>query len=268
MRAGREDGRRDDRPQTDGPAQRPNGAGQRSRRARRPSLQARGLGDAGCDAAARPRGPPGEVRRPGGLLGSGRTETARLLFGLDRADAGQLERRRRSRPRCAPRASAIAPASPSAPRTARPRASSPSSSVRENIVLALQARAASAALSRGPPGRARGQLHRGAGHQAARPGDAHLAALAAATSRRCCWPAGWSPSRAADPRRADPRHRRGGQGRDPGPGHAALRRRHGGAVHLLRAGGGRCALATGSAVLRDRRKVASSPPARPTSATV
>jgi galactofuranose transport system ATP-binding protein len=40
----------------------------------------------GVDLALR----PGEALGMGGLLGSGRTETARLLFGLDRADAGAI----------------------------------------------------------------------------------------------------------------------------------------------------------------------------------
>ena len=46
---------------------------------------------------------------------------------------------------------------------------------------------------------------------------------------------------AADPRRADPRHRRRRQGRDPAAGRRPGRRRHGGAVHLRRAGGGAAA---------------------------
>lgn len=55
-----------------------------------PVLEARGLGRRGqlqpVDVALR----RGEVVGVGGLLGSGRTELARLLFGLDRPDSGEL----------------------------------------------------------------------------------------------------------------------------------------------------------------------------------
>ena len=68
---------------------------------------------------------PGEVVGLAGLLGSGRTELARLLFGADRADTGELDGRRARRRGCArPRAAHRPQASPSPRRTARPRASS------------------------------------------------------------------------------------------------------------------------------------------------
>lgn len=59
--------------------------------ARSPLLQASGLGRRGqlkpVDLTLR----RGEVVGVGGLLGSGRTELARLLFGLERADSGELK---------------------------------------------------------------------------------------------------------------------------------------------------------------------------------
>ena len=55
-----------------------------------PLLQAIGLGRKGVARAVRPRRAiEGEVVGIAGLLGSGRTELARLLFGADRADTGE-----------------------------------------------------------------------------------------------------------------------------------------------------------------------------------
>ena len=107
-----------------------------------PLLEVRGLGRKGSlhpmDLSVR----PGEVVGLAGLLGSGRTETARLLFGVDRADCGTMtiggETVRFNSPRDALRHRIAF--------TAEDRKVDgiiPNLSVRENIVLALQA-------SRGP----------------------------------------------------------------------------------------------------------------------
>src|SRR5690606_18195036 len=53
-------------------------------------VQARGLARRGALQPVDLELRAGEVLGLGGLLGSGRTELARLLFGLDRADAGEL----------------------------------------------------------------------------------------------------------------------------------------------------------------------------------
>ena len=68
----------------------------------------------------------GEIVGLAGLLGSGRTETARAVFGADRPDAGTITLRRRARTQFAePARTPSPPAWASARRTARSRASSP-----------------------------------------------------------------------------------------------------------------------------------------------
>ncbi len=56
----------------------------------RPLLEARGLGRRGAVAPADLEIYPGEIVGFAGLLGSGRTELARLLYGADKPDAGEL----------------------------------------------------------------------------------------------------------------------------------------------------------------------------------
>ncbi len=98
----------------------------------------RGRAVAGVDLTVR----AGEVVGLAGLLGSGRTETAKLLFGIDRRDAGTIAIKG-----AAP--STTAPASPReamrlglafAPEERKTEAILPDLSVRQNIVLSLQAR--------------------------------------------------------------------------------------------------------------------------------
>jgi len=102
-------------------------------------LEARGIGRRGqlnpVDLALR----RGEVVGVGGLLGSGRTELARLLFGLDRADSGELrvggEHLRFDNP-----AQAIRHGLAMCPEERKFDGIVAELSVRENIALALQAR--------------------------------------------------------------------------------------------------------------------------------
>jgi monosaccharide-transporting ATPase len=114
-----------------------------------PVLEARGLGRRGAIESIDLTLRRGEVTGLAGLLGSGRTETARLLFGIDRADTGEIRVQ-------------DAPATLRSPRDAvrlglafcsedrKTEGLLPNLSVRENLIFALQAkRGAWRTLARG-----------------------------------------------------------------------------------------------------------------------
>ena len=82
---------------------------------------------------------PGEVVGLAGLLGSGRTETARLLFGIDKADDGTMSIDGAPTTLSSPR-DAIRHRFAFLPEDRKTQGIIPELSVRENIVLALQAR--------------------------------------------------------------------------------------------------------------------------------
>ena len=81
----------------------------------------------------------GELLGLAGLLGSGRTETARLLFGADKADSGAIEIDGRSRVFSTPR-DAIAEGIGFCSEDRKHEGAILALSVRENLILALQAR--------------------------------------------------------------------------------------------------------------------------------
>jgi galactofuranose transport system ATP-binding protein len=90
----------------------------------------------------------GEIVGLAGLLGSGRTETARLLFGIDRAQTGEMFLEGRKVLFNSPR-QAIREGFAFTPEDRKVEGIVPHLSVRENIILALQARRGSTkALSR------------------------------------------------------------------------------------------------------------------------
>ena len=95
----------------------------RSRRRRRCSRPRRSAARARSRRSTSPS-TPGEVVGLAGLLGSGRTELARLLFGADRADAGSVVVDGDGGHDAQPARADGARASPSAPRTAGPKGSS------------------------------------------------------------------------------------------------------------------------------------------------
>ncbi|HEU5135284.1 MAG TPA: sugar ABC transporter ATP-binding protein [Steroidobacteraceae bacterium] len=82
---------------------------------------------------------PGEILGLAGLLGSGRTEVARLLFGLDRADAGEIRMSGRPVSLDNP-AQAIAHTIAFCPEERKTEGIVEDLSIRDNIVLTLQAR--------------------------------------------------------------------------------------------------------------------------------
>lgn len=104
-----------------------------------PVLSARQLGRKGAiepfDLAVH----QGEVMGLAGLLGSGRTEAVRLLFGLDRPTQGQVSLQGRTLSKLSPRR-AIAQGMGFCPEDRKADGVIGSLSVRENILLALQAR--------------------------------------------------------------------------------------------------------------------------------
>jgi len=112
-----------------------------------PAIDAQGLGCRGklhpVDLQVR----RGEMLGLGGLLGSGRTELARLLFGLDRAERGELriggERVELKHP-----ADAVVRGLALCPEERKTDGIVAELSVRENIVLALQARQGWRGMSR------------------------------------------------------------------------------------------------------------------------
>jgi simple sugar transport system ATP-binding protein len=81
----------------------------------------------------------GQVTGLGGLLGSGRTETARLLFGIDRADSGTISVDGQSVKLNSPR-QAVRYGIAFCPEDRKNEGIVADLSIRENIILALQAR--------------------------------------------------------------------------------------------------------------------------------
>ena len=102
-------------------------------------LQARGLGRKGTLAPLDLDMHKGEMLGLCGLLGSGRTEAARLLFGADQADSGAIEMNGRKRSFATPR-DAIAQGIGFCSEDRKHEGAILSLSVRENLILALQAK--------------------------------------------------------------------------------------------------------------------------------
>jgi simple sugar transport system ATP-binding protein len=114
-------------------------AGADARAGSTPFLAAHGVGRTGAVAPADLAVYPGEIVGLAGLLGSGRTELARLLFGADRADSGTVAVAGRPVRLRSPLA-AIAERIAFSSENRKSEGVIDDLTVRENIVLALQAR--------------------------------------------------------------------------------------------------------------------------------
>jgi len=106
---------------------------------REPLLQARGLARRGAVEPMDIELRVGEVLGLAGLLGSGRTELARLLFGMDKADAGELRLRGELLKLTTP-TQAVRHGLAMCPEERKAEGIVADLSIRENIALALQAR--------------------------------------------------------------------------------------------------------------------------------
>jgi monosaccharide-transporting ATPase len=104
-----------------------------------PFLQARGLGRRGSVGGIDLDVVPGKATAIAGLLGSGRTETVRLLFGIDHADAGTLTVDGKPVRLRSP-LDAIRRRFGFCPEDRKAEGILPELSLRENIILALQCR--------------------------------------------------------------------------------------------------------------------------------
>jgi simple sugar transport system ATP-binding protein len=102
-------------------------------------LSARDLARLGSVAGVNVEIRPGEILGFAGLLGSGRTEVARLMFGLDQPDAGELQLRGTPVNLREP-AHAIAHGLSFCPEERKTEGIVDELSIRDNIILSLQAR--------------------------------------------------------------------------------------------------------------------------------
>ncbi|MEY9702075.1 monosaccharide-transporting ATPase [Bradyrhizobium diazoefficiens] len=194
----------------------------------------------------------GEVVGLAGLLGSGRTETARLVFGAERADRGQAKVEGAPVRLHSPR-DGVRHGFGYCPEERKTDGIVAELSVRENIVLALQAkRGLHRPLSAPRAGRDRAPLRQDAGHPSVRSGAPGGPALRRQSAKSAAGALARDLAAAAGAGRADPRHRRRRACRDHPPDPRPLRRRALSARDLLGAGRDRDLFGSGRGAARPR----------------
>ncbi len=183
-----------------------------------PLMTALGLGRRGGVEAFDLEVYPGQVLGLAGLLGSGRTELARLLFGADRSDGGTLsvngEEVRLRNP-----GAAMARDITYSSEDRKAEGIVADLTVRENIVLAMQAERGW--IRRLPAAQVDEIVEKYIKALDIRPANPNVLVrnLSGGNQQKVLL-ARWlaTAPEDADPRRADPRHRRRGQGGDPASG--------------------------------------------------
>jgi monosaccharide-transporting ATPase len=179
----------------------------------------------------------GELLGLAGLLGSGRTETARLLFGADKADQGSIEVGGKPHNFANPR-DAIRQGIAFCSEDRKHEGAILPLSVRENVVLALQARQG---IWRAIPMKRQQQLAsdyvKWLGIKTARHRDADRHALGRQPAEGAFGALAGDRSRPPDPRRTDARHRRARQAGNHGLRGQLVPQGHVHPVHFVRVAG-------------------------------
>jgi len=155
--------------------------------AEKPYVSAKGLGATGSMRPFDLDLYQGQVTGLGGLLGSGRTETARLLFGIDRADCGTISVDGQAVKLNSPR-QAVRCGIAFCPEDRKNEGIVADLSIRENIILALQARRG---IFHYLPKRAQSAI----AEQYIEQLGIRSANCPEAISKKPCWRAGWPPIR-------------------------------------------------------------------------
>jgi simple sugar transport system ATP-binding protein len=169
------------------PDQQPTRLDSRAAQTGAPVLKAEGLGRRGALHPMDLELKRGEVVGLAGLLGSGRTEAARLLFGADTADTGHVQTDGHTGRWHSPR-QAIAAGIAFCSEDRKHEGAILDLSVRDNILLALQARhGLRLVMSR--------EAQQALADDYIKRLGIKTASAPAATSRRRCSPAGWRPTR-------------------------------------------------------------------------
>ena len=194
----------------------------------------------------------GEVVGLAGLLGSGRTETARLVFGAERADSGSASVDGKPVRLQSPR-DAVAHGFGYCPEERKTEGIIADLTVRENIVLALQAKRGlrQAAVAR-RAGRDRDAVHQAARHPPAGAGAPDRTVVRRQPAEGAARPLARHRAAPSGAGRTDPRHRCRRPCRDHPPDPRTVRRRPGAAGDFFRARRDRDLFGPGDRAARSR----------------